>query len=315
MRRVVCGLVVALLAAGCGGDDATGPSWHEMPPLLHGRSAHAVVSDRETVYAIGGTGEDGRPVLAVERFDGRVWTQVTTLPGEGLNAPAAVLMHDRIFVLGGFEATTNVPTDRVLVYDTKTRKWSEAPSLPAPRGGHAAVVIGGRIHVVGGGDQASTLALHSEFDPATGGWRELAPLPTARGSLAAVVVQRKLWAIGGRSGPDDFGDVDVYDPVRDTWTSGPAIPPRGTHGAVFFRGAIHVFGGESQAGSRTLAGVLRLDPRSREWEDVSTLPTPRSYARAALHDRGVLVVGGSTRAGSSHSSQGTKVVERFGPKP
>ena len=305
-------IAVAVLAAGCGGSGSA-PSWHELAPLLNGRSAHAVVSDRETVYALAGT--DGTPVRLVERFDGRVWTEETTLPGPGLNAPAAALLHGRIYVIGGFETTTNVPTDRVRVYDTKTRKWSDAAPLPKARGGHAAAVLGGKIHVVGGGDEVSTLTDHTVFEPATGTWRELAPLPKARGSAAAVVVDGKLWVIGGRSGGDDFGDVDVYDPATDTWSPGPAIPPRGTHGAVLFRGAIHVFGGESQAEGRVLGAVLRLDPEGQTWEQVSSLPTPRSYARAVIHDEGVLIVGGSTEPGASHASAGSKAVERYGPSP
>ncbi len=313
MRRALA-LAVAVLAAGCGGSEASQLSWHTLPPLLHARSAHAVVSDGETVYALGGTGADGRPVLAVERFDGRVWSQVATLPGEGLNAPAAVLLHDRIYLIGGFETTTNEPTDRVLVFDTTTRNWSGAAPLPAPRGGHAAVALGGQIHVVGGGDDVSTLALHSVYDPSVDYWRELAPLPGPRGSPAAIVVEGKLWSIGGRSGPDDLGDVDVYDPAEDAWRPGPAIPPRGTHGAAFFRGAVHVFGGESQVRGQTLGAVLRLDPETQLWEQVSTLPTARSYARTVRHGRGLLVVGGSTEAGGSHASQGSKVVERYGPR-
>jgi N-acetylneuraminic acid mutarotase len=312
VRGAALTVCIALLATACGGSDEPGPRWHEQPPLLEGRSAHAVTGDRETVFAVGGTGTDGRPVLAVERYDGGVWEEETRLPDGGVNAPAAVLLHDRLYVIGGFVGTTNVPTDRVHVYDMRTRRWSEAPPLPAPRGGHAAVVVAGRIHVIGGGDDASTLALHTVFDPRSGTWTERAPLPSPRGSPAAVVVRRQVWVIGGRSGPEDFGDVDVYDPPTDSWRSGPAIPPRGTHGAVFFRGAIHVFGGESQAEGRVLGAVLRLDPRSRRWRQVTTLPTPRSYARAVLHDGGVLVVGGSTAYGASHASAGSKAVDRLG---
>jgi hypothetical protein len=58
-----------------------------------------------------------------------------------------------------------VPTAVVRVYDLESRSWSEAAPLPAPRDGHAAVVLAGRIHVVGGGDDVSTLALHSVYDP------------------------------------------------------------------------------------------------------------------------------------------------------
>jgi N-acetylneuraminic acid mutarotase len=311
-RKGVAALVAGVVLAGCGGSDAPTP-WQKLAPLLHARSAHAVVSDGTTVYALGGTDADGRPVLDVERFDGELWTQETRLP-EGLNAPAAAILRGRIYVIGGFQATSNVPTDRVRVYDPASGAWSEAAPLPAPRGGHAAVVLDGEIHVIGGGNDVSTLGDHTVYEAATDTWRELAPLPTPRGSPAAVVVGGKLWAIGGRDGPDDYGDVDVYDPAADSWSPGPAMPPRGTHGAALFRGAIDVFGGESQAEGRALAAVLRLDPRTRTWRQVGALPTPRAYARAVLYGDGVLVVGGSTEAGASHASAGSKAVERYAPK-
>ena len=115
---------------------------------------------------------------------------------------------------------------------------------------------------------------------------------------------------------DDYGDVDVYDPVADTWSSGPPIPPRGTHGAAVYRDAIYIFGGESQQRGTVLSGVLRLDPGSDAWTQLdAALPTARSYARAVPFGDGVLVVGGSTSAGASHASQGSSVVERFSAEP
>ena len=317
MTRAVLLAGVCLLLAACGGSEsAADGSWETAPPLLHGRSAHALVTDGESVYALGGTGANGEPVVAVERFDGERWREETTLPGEGLNAPAAVLLEGRIYVIGGFGTTTNVATTDVHVYELAKRTWSEAAPLPAARGGHAAVVLDGKIHVVGGGDEVSTLALHSVYDPATDRWTEAAALPRAKGSPAAVVLNGKLWAIGGRSGAADFGDVDIYDPGDDAWSAGPPIPPRGTHGAAVYRDAIHVFGGESQQAGKVLAGVLRLDPGSDKWQQsVPALPTARAYARAVPFDDGVLVVGGSTSAGASHSSQGSPVVERFSAEP
>src|SRR5256885_1581829 len=191
-----------------------------MPPH---RWAHAVVSTGDAIYAIGGTGEGGGHVLEIERFDGTEWRDESKLPGDGLNAPAAAAIGHRIYVIGGFKTTTNVPTSDVLIYDTDAHSWSNAAPLPAPRGGHAAVVLDGRIHVIGGGNSQTTLADHSEYDPATNRWTERAPLSRSRGSPAAVAFDGKLYSIGGRSGPGDFGDVEIYDPVSDGWTAGPSI--------------------------------------------------------------------------------------------
>jgi len=58
-----------------------------------------------------------RPIRKVERFDGREWRVETGLPGEGLNAPAAVIFGDRLWVLGAFGTTTNVPVATLWVHD------------------------------------------------------------------------------------------------------------------------------------------------------------------------------------------------------
>ncbi len=236
-----------------------------------------------------------------------------TLPGHGLNAPAAAVLGPRIYLIGGFDTTTNVPVAQVLVYDTTTHRWSEAPPLPRPRGGHAAAVLEGRIHVIGGGNSESTIPDHSVYDPATERWVSLAPLPRSMGSPAAVVHAGSLYSIGGRSGLEDFGDVWRYDSAADRWLAGPAIPARGTHGAISACGSIYVFGGESQPQARVLADVLRLDSASNSWVTLAPLPTPRNFARSVLFQDAVLVVGGSLEPGSSHSSAGSRTVERFDP--
>jgi len=285
-------------------------TWTTEPPMQQSRAAHAVVSTSSGIYALAGTGPNG-PVLEVERFDGKAWATETTLPGHGLNAPAAVALDNKIYLIGGFNLLTNVPTAEVLVYDLATKVWSFAAPLPAPRGGHAAAVLNGKIHVIGGGNSQSTLADHSAYDPATNTWQDLAPLPRSEGSPAAVVVDGKLYAIGGRSGLSDFGDVYIYDPATNAWTNGPAIEPRGTAGAVLYCNAIYLFGGESQALQKSLADVFRLDHTRNVWESVNPMPTARNFARAVVFQDSVYVVGGSPTAGTSHASAGSPLVERF----
>lgn len=311
--KTVIHLLVLLAVTGCTSvvlaDEAT---WHAAPSLKFARAAHAVVSNGQAIYALAGTGTGGRPVLEVERFDGTAWQIETRLPGRGLNAPAAAIFQDRIYLIGGFNTTTNVPARQVLVYDIKLRKWSEAAPLPAPRGGHAAVVFQNRIHVVGGGNSVSTLADHSVYDFATNTWSQSIPLPRAEGSPAVAVHRDKLYVIGGRSGYSDYGDVYLYDGTSKNWTNGPAIDPRGTAGAVVFQDAVHLFGGESQALKRCLGDVFRLDPKQMTWQQLKPMPTPRNFARAVIFQEAVYVVGGSVSAGSSHTSTGSTVVERFG---
>jgi len=285
--------------------------WRTEPSMQFARAAHAVVATGDAIYALAGTGAGGAPVLQVERFDGSAWSVVSTLPGSGLNAPAAVSFGNRIYLIGGFNTTTNVPSDKVLVFDVGTRAWSEAASLPAPRGGHAAIAFQGKIHVLGGGNSQRTLDDHSVYDPATNTWSAAAPLPRSEGSPAAAVFGDKMYAIGGRSGPGDFGNVDVYDAASNSWSSGPAIDPRGTAGAVVYCDAIYLFGGESQARATSLGDVLRLSRNANAWRAMRPMNTARNFARAVLFRDGVYVVGGSPTPGRSHASEGSAVVESY----
>jgi N-acetylneuraminic acid mutarotase len=260
-----------------------------------------------------GTGSDGKPVLDVERFDGTRWSRIGGLPGEGLNAAAAAAIGDDIYLIGGFGTTTNQPLARVHRFNVRAKTWSDEAPLPAPRGGHAAVVLSGMIHVIGGGNSVSTIDDHSVFDPRSKRWVDKARLPRRMGSPAAVVLGTRIVSIGGRSGSSDFGDVYIYDPAADAWTAGPSIEPRGTAGAVALKGAIYLLGGESQASQRVLDSVLRLDPGAKAWIADAPMPTARNFARAVLFRDAIYVVGGSTAYGSSHASRGSGVVERFVP--
>ena len=285
--------------------------WFDAPPMLHARSAHAVVSTGDAIYAIGGTGAGGQPVLDVERFDGTQWRDETILPGEGLNAPTASVIGRRIYVVGGFKTTTNVPSSDVLVYDIDAHTWSTAASLAEPRGGHAAAVLDGKIHIIGGGNSRSTLANHSEYDPATDRWTERAPLSRSKGSPALVSYNHQLYSIGGRSGPGDFGDVEIYHPQSDLWTAGTPVEPRGTAGAVVYCGTIYVFGGESQSRKSTLDEVLRLNPSTNQWDHATPMRAPRNYGRAVVFRGAVWLIGGNPVVGMSHSASGSTLVERF----
>jgi len=291
---------------------ATG-TWQREPDLLAARAAHAVVATLSAIYVLGGTGADGRPVLDVERFDGKAWTRETTLPAEGLNAPAAAVVNDTIYLIGGFGTTTNQPLASVRAYNVRTRQWSDAAPLPAPRGGHAAIVFEGRVHVIGGGNAVSTIDDHSVYDPKTNVWSERARLPRRTGSPAVAVFQGRLYSVGGRSGTNDFGDVHIYDAAADAWTPGPAIDPRGTGGAAVLGRSLFYFGGESQPRSAVLGDVLRLDPGAALWAADTPLPTPRNFARAVILNKRVFVVGGSTGYGRGHAAVGSVIVESFLP--
>ena len=98
--------------------------WRTEPPMRHARAAHAVVADGKSLVALAGTGAGGAPVLAIERFDGHRWHDEGRIPGRGLNAPAAVALSGKIYLIGGFETDTNVPSAGSVVNRRRDAKAS-----------------------------------------------------------------------------------------------------------------------------------------------------------------------------------------------
>ena len=226
-----CGALAALLVSG-GAGAATNPgTWTEAPALPTPCSAHAVVVAAGAIHALGGPGS-----TRIDRFDGRRWRRDGAQPGGVLNAPAAVAIGRSVYVIGGFRGATNVPTAKVRVLDTPSQRWRDVVPIPAPRGGHAAVVLGGRIHLLGGGNSVSTIADHSVYDPATNSWSNAAPLPRPEGSPAAVVLRGRIYVIGGRSGLEGYGphSCTTHAPTagREARASRRAGPPEQSCGAA-----------------------------------------------------------------------------------
>src|SRR6185295_13985259 len=110
MRFAIAVASGVVLLLGLRSPQASTGQWRREPDMLTPRAAHAVAVANGAIYALGGTGQNGTPVLDVERFDGTRWNRDSGMPGEGVNAPAAAAIGDSLFLIGGFSTTSNRPT-------------------------------------------------------------------------------------------------------------------------------------------------------------------------------------------------------------
>jgi hypothetical protein len=69
------------------------------------------------------------------------------------------------------------------------------------RGGIAATGIGGQIVVLGGEEEAGTIAEVERYDPRARQWSRLPDLPTPRHGLGAVARDGRVYAIAGGDRP------------------------------------------------------------------------------------------------------------------
>jgi N-acetylneuraminic acid mutarotase len=131
--------------------------------------------------------------------------------------------------------------------------------MPTPRNHHAAVVLDGRIHTIGGRvGQDFTMTTHEVYDPASDAWVAAPPLPTGRSGIAAVSLEGRMYVFGGEMvSPQHrtFNEVERFDPRAGRWEAMPTMPTaRHGLGAAVIGGSIHVVSGGPQPGA-SFSGV------------------------------------------------------------
>jgi len=314
-RRALCALV-AFAAAGMlarsaqpslgatGWENTSGMGWTYCSMI------GAQTGDR--IYLIG-----DRYALHIYDISANAWSEGGAVPKNQYGPVAAV--GGKIYVIGGVylsggtllersgdpsatlqcannETTGTRVTADVQAYDPATDSWTYVAALPSPRAYGAAVVLDGKIHLIGGGNYQGpawdNLDNHLVYDPKTDTWSSLAAMPSTRVApgLVADAASGKIYAIGGwdSSTQNPTGRNDVYDSATDTWATKPSMPTaRSDVGAALLNGLIYVVGGSTV--NAPVSTVERYDMAKQAWTNAMPLPArlPMAYAFAV---KGVLYV-------------------------
>lgn len=200
--------------------------WEEGPPLPrpHAEAVGAVLAGR-LVVGLGRTPMEAANASYSDHGD----TQETWLlkpdgsgwePGPraplGVNSAAFVADGPRLHVLGGRYSTggriLSIAAHQIL--DSATWTWRQAAPMPAPRGGHAAAIAAGRLHVFGGETFEGTPAAHAtvfRYDPRTDRWDEPATMPTPRHGLGALGLAGRIHLLGGAEQPGGRATTARHD--------------------------------------------------------------------------------------------------------
>ena len=138
-----------------------------------------------------------------------------------LDEMSASALGKHIYVFGGKVGGSEATADTYR-YDTEADEWATLEPMPEPRRGHASVVLGGLIYILGNSDDESCSVLR--YDPASGSWSRLPPVPSNRYDFTAFVLRGHLYAAGGEL----FGVngnrvtttslVERYDAEADSWS-------------------------------------------------------------------------------------------------
>ncbi len=208
------------------------------------------------IYAIGGTQDNfaDSDLGTVEAYDPttNTWTEKAEMPTQR-HSMSASNVDGKIYVIGGGQgpvgnganAVTIVP--QVEVYDPVRNTWVKKPDMPAPRGGHTASVVNGKIYLAGGvGNGQTWLHAVAEYAPDTDTWENRAEAKSRRVTHAAGVINNRIYLFGGASGWGAQTNllIEEYNPLTDEWAQKGNIPtPRTDPSSGVVNGKAYVIGG------------------------------------------------------------------------
>ena len=80
---------------------------------------------------------------------------------------------------------------------TRTGTWTQKAPMITPRGEVALAEVGGKIYVLGGNINGTSVPHNEEYEIATDHWRSRYPMPRGLDHMGVAVVNGKIITVGG----------------------------------------------------------------------------------------------------------------------
>ncbi len=277
-------------------------AWVELPPMNHARAAGAAAVVGDKIIVTGGQANH-ELVTQTEVFDGTKWTDVANIPTPRDHL-AGVANRRYFFAVGGRALSADKNLGAVERYDPATNLWVTLPSLPTPRGGLGAAIVGRRLVTLGGEGPTSVFNTVESLDLRTNTWTTLPVMKTPRHGMAVLSVGDAVYAIGGAGAPGHTDSVTTNEavdmtsfPTASPWRVLPSMPTaRQQVGATVSQGMTWIFGGLTNgAATKKVEGY---DPAISTWTSGPPLPLALHHEMAVVYRGEMVVMGGWYPAGS-----------------
>jgi len=188
-------------------------TWTTAPPLPIELHHPMAAGFRGRLYVLGGImqrlgGPDSTRVFVLE---GSRWAAAPALH-RPRGAGAAVVVNDRIVVVGGIDGANEVAP--VEIFDGSS--WRDGAPMPSPLDHVGAATDGRYVYVAGGRRNGHHYGTFQRYDPVTDSWKRLPNMPTARSGLGVAFAQSSVIAFGGE-GSRMFPETEAFVVTSEKW--------------------------------------------------------------------------------------------------
>ncbi len=236
-------------------------SWQNRAPLPAGRHHLMTVAYQGKVFVFGGADGGWNATDSSWVYDSNQdhWVILPAMP-EPRFAGAAIALDEYIYLVGGVG-----PSGRTLRYHPGKRTWKLLAATNQRREHTAAVLIQGKIMVIGGryagiGELNTTELYDVDADQ----WQQGPQMNVARGGHAAVVLGDRVIVMGGevimRGRKNTLADAEQLDNLSGAWRKAWNLPgPLHGMAAISQGQTVYLLGGSDLAGAMINQGqVYRL---------------------------------------------------------
>ena len=171
-------------------------------------------------------------------------------------------------------------------------RWQEFTQMPSPRKNFASILYDNQIYIIGGEIADGITNTAKRYNPDDDLWEDLPSKDIPVTDISAVVIGGLIYVPGGRLESGVVNEkMEVFDPIRERWFYRSPLPePLSAYSLAAFEGKLYVFGGWN--GVSFVDFVFRYDPSIDQWEEMTSMPTAKGYAGAAVSGEKIFVVGG-----------------------
>ena len=174
--------------------------------------------------------------------------------------------------------------------------WTSGPDLPSPLHDPSAVLLQGKIYIVGREDwiERARTDIVRVFDIKSNQWSLAPPLPIPLDHTGVSTDGSKIYVVGGYTGkPREVSDrLFIYDPNTNAWQEGSRMSePRGALTADFINGLLYAVGGVNSSLIPVTTNEV-YDPMSNSWSETTPMPTARHHHDSAVVNGQLYIIGG-----------------------